>query len=230
MSGTDTRSIVEGWRSALAVAGRPNEWECKRLLATVGIGVPNGALIEPGAPPSAAGVPFPWAVKVCSAEVLHKTDRGGVRLGVAEADAAGAIDGMRRLFPGSAVLVEEMVHSQGIEIIVGALHDPSFGPAVMVGAGGILTELYQDVSFRLAPCSRREALRMVEELTVYPALRGYRGLRADVDSLSAMVERVAEIATCLIGPGDQLDVNPVVWGADSWVALDAKVILAPRGR
>jgi succinyl-CoA synthetase beta subunit len=223
----DRASLLATWRASLSVPGRPNEWESKRLLAETGIAVPRGVLIEPGSSPAAPDVPFPWVVKVCSAEVLHKTDRGGVRLGVAGADSVASIKEMRKAFPGSAILVEEMVRSQGVEIIVGALYDPSFGPAVMAGAGGILTELYQDVSFRLAPCSREEALRMLEELTVFPALRGYRGLAADVDALAALVERVAGLATRLIGPGDQLDINPVVWAGERWVALDAKIVLAP---
>lgn len=223
----DAESLLAGWRVSLSAAGRPDEWESKRLLAGSGIGVPRGALIQPGARPEAPDVPFPWVVKVCSADVLHKTDRGGVRLGVTQIDAPGAVEAMRRAFPDSAVLVEEMVRSQGVEIIVGALYDPSFGPAVMAGAGGILTELYKDVSFRLAPCSRDEARRMLEELTVYPALCGYRGLAADVEALAALVERIAGLATDLIGPGDQLDINPVVWAGERWVALDAKIVLAP---
>ena len=223
----DRASLLATWKASLSVPGRPNEWESKRLLVEMGIGVPRGTLIEPEAPPAGPDVPFPWVVKVCSAEVLHKTDRGGVCLGVTEAESVASIEAMRKAFPGCAILVEEMVRSQGVEIIVGALYDPSFGPAVMAGAGGILTELYKDVSFRLAPCSRDEALRMLEELTVFPALRGYRGLAADSDALAALVQRVARLATRLIGPGDQLDVNPVVWAGERWVALDAKIVLAP---
>jgi hypothetical protein len=229
MSSAEVRSLVDGWRAGLAVPGKPTEWECKRLLGAVGIGTPRGALIEPGAPARVDGVPAPWAVKVCSSEVLHKTDQGGVRLGVGREDLAATVAGMREAFPGADLLVEEMVSSKGVELILGALYDASLGPAVMVGAGGILTELYQDVSFRLAPCPRQEARRMLEELTLFPALCGYRGLAADVDALAAVIERVAELATHLIGPGDQLDVNPVVWATDRWVALDAKVVLATSG-
>jgi len=96
----------------------------------------------------------------------------------------------------------------------------------MVGAGGILTELYKDVSFRLAPCTTKEAHYMLEELTIFPTLHGYRGLSADSDSLAGTVERVAELAVHLIHRGCQLDINPIVWVEDRWVALDVKVVLA----
>jgi hypothetical protein len=221
VSSVEVRSVVERWRAGLTVPGKPTEWECKRLLAAMGIGTPRGTLIEPRAPARADGVP--------ASEVLHKTDRGGVRLGVGSGDLGVTVAEMRAAFPGTDLLVEEMVGSRGVELILGALYDASFGPAVMVGAGGILTELYHDVSFRLAPCPRQEARRMLQELTLYPALCGYRGLTADVDALAAVIERVGEMATHLIGPGDQLDVNPVVWSENRWVALDAKVVLARRG-
>jgi acetyltransferase len=118
-----------------------------------------------------------------------------------------------------------MVAYRGSEFIIGALHDPTFGPAVMVGAGGILTELYKDVSFRLAPCTEKEAHLMLEELTLYPTLKGYRGLSGDADSLADVVVKVAELAPHLIREGCQLDVNPIVWSGQRWVALDVKAIL-----
>jgi acetyltransferase len=119
-----------------------------------------------------------------------------------------------------------MVPYRGGEIIIGALHDPTFGPAVMVGAGGILTELYKDVAFRLAPFAAEEAHLMLEELTIYPTLRGYRGLSGDADSLADILSKVAGLALELIREGCQLDINPIVWSRDRWVALDVKAIIA----
>ena len=132
---------------------------------------------------------------------------------------------LQQRFPSAGILVEEMVPYRGVEIIIGALYDPTFGPAVMVGAGGILTELYKDVAFRLAPCTAKEARHMLEELTIYPTLRGYRGLSGDADSLAQIVSKVAELALQLIREGCQLDINPIVWSRDRWVALDVKAIV-----
>jgi len=83
---------------------------------------------------------------------------------------------VRDRFPGAAVLVEEMVAHGGIELIVGAFLDPELGPCVMVGAGGILAELQQDVAFRLLPCTRTDAQQMIDELVIAPVFWGYRGI------------------------------------------------------
>jgi len=131
------------------------------------------------------------------------------------------------VFPVQEIIqqCEEIVEHRGSEIIIGALYDPIFGPAVMAGAGGILTELYKDVSFRLAPYTKKEAHYLLEELIIYPTLKGYRGLSADVDSLAGIIERVAELASHLISAGCQLDINPIVWSQNRWIALDVKVVL-----
>jgi len=237
VSAAAMESKVEKWRCSLRVAGKPSEWENKQLLREIGIEVPKAILIEPGASEtaskriSAAGISFPCVAKVCSGEILHKTEEGGVILDLSEQRLAPAVGKLRESFPASDILIEEMVQYEGSEIIVGALYDPTFGPAIMAGAGGILTELYKDVSFRLAPCTRAEAHRLLEELTIYPTLRGYRGLSADVKSLAHIIEKVADLAVALIDRGCQLDINPIVWAADRWgagrwVALDVKIVMA----
>ncbi|UCF95861.1 MAG: acetate--CoA ligase family protein [Spirochaetaceae bacterium] len=232
MNGTGIAVLVEQWRSSLAIPGTPNEWESKRLINGMGIAVPRAVFIPPenaktpDGDLSVLGGPGRCVVKVCSGDILHKTEEGGVLLDVAEPSLPAAVSSLQQRFPKAAVLVEEMVSSRGSEIIIGALHDPTFGPAVMAGAGGILTELYKDVSFRLAPCTAQEARYMLEELTIYPTLRGYRGLCADVDSLALIIERIAELAVQLIDQGCQLDINPIVWDSKRWVALDVKLVLA----
>ena len=232
MSGADMAAVVERWRSALSIPDKPNEWESKRLLLGVGIAVPRGVFIQAGnalaadSDVSVLGGSNRCVVKVCSGEILHKTEQDGVLLDVAENNLPAAVATLQQRFPSAGILVEEMVPYRGGEIIIGALHDPTFGPAVMVGAGGILTELYKDVAFRLAPCTAKEAHLMLEELTIYPTLRGYRGLSGDADSLAATVSKVAKLALRLIREGCQLDINPIVWSRDRWVALDVKAIIA----
>jgi hypothetical protein len=227
----DLAGVVQRWRSSLAVPGKPNEWESKRLLHSIGIAVPRGVLIEEGktlaagSDSSVLGSPGRCVVKVCSGEILHKTEQDGVLLDVPESRLPDAVSTLQHRFPAAGVLVEEMVSFRGGEIIIGALYDPTFGPAVMAGAGGILTELYKDVAFRLAPCTPKEAHLMIEELTIYPALRGYRGLPGSADRLAEIVARVGELALHLIREGSQLDINPVVWSGERWVALDVKAII-----
>ena len=231
MSVTDMAVVVQQWRSTLSIQDTPNEWESKRLLSSVGIAVPRGVFIQAGSilavesDVSLLDTAGRCAVKVCSGDILHKTEQEGILLDVAESRLPAAVAALQQRFPSAGILVEEMVPYRGGEIIIGALYDPTFGPAVMVGAGGILTELYKDVAFRLAPCTAKEAHQMLEELTIYPTLRGYRGLSGDADSLAQIVSKVAELALQLIREGCQLDINPIVWSRDRWVALDVKAIV-----
>jgi len=232
MSGTDMAAVVQRWRSSLSIPGKPNEWESKGLLNSLGIAVPRGVLIDAGgslaadSDVSVLGSSGLCAVKACSGDLLHKTEQEGVLLDVPESRLPDAVAALQKRFPAAGVLVEEMVPHRGGEIIIGALYDPTFGPAVMAGAGGILTELYKDVAFRLAPCTVKEAHLLIEQLTIYPALRGFRGLPGEADSLAGIVSQVSELAQQLIREGCQLDINPIVWSRDRWVALDVKVIIS----
>ena len=224
---------VRGWLRSLAVPGRPDEQETKALLARRGLRVPESLCIPAGA--SGGGelpVPVfdgPCVVKVRSADILHKTDSGGVLLGVDRAGLPAALARLGERFPGRGALVEEQIAFSGPEFIVGAFRDPVFGPAVMTGAGGVLTELYKDVAFRLVPCAKREALRMLRELAVYPALGGFRGLAMDADSLAEVVAAVSSLVEDLGDAFSQLDINPLVHAARGWTVLDAKLILDPAG-
>lgn len=219
------------WLDSLALPGRPDEHEAKRLLAGHGLRVPASQCVAAGGPgsvqPPAPGFQGPYVVKVRSADVLHKTDGGGVLLGVDRAGLAAAVDRIRGRFPGSGALVEEQVSFAGPEFIVGAFRDAVFGPAVMAGAGGILTELYRDVAFRLVPCTRREALRMLRELAVFPALEDFRGLAMDAGGLAEVVAAVAGLVEDLGDCFSQMDINPLVCTASGWTVLDAKIMLAP---
>jgi len=164
-------------------------------------------------------------LKVCSPDILHKTEHGGVVLGVDAARLAAEVTAMRGRFPGQAILVEEQVRIQGSECIVGALVDEEFGPAVMVGAGGILTELYRDIAFRLAPCSVGEAHRMIAELKIAPLFKGFRGITLDAEGLARTIAAVADLTLDLGTSFSQLDLNPLGFVGDGWVTLDAKLVL-----
>lgn len=231
MSGASIPAIIETWKKNLAIPGKPNEWEGKELLSEMGIPGKSGILISPAESEEKAFskaesvLTFPCVVKICSGEILHKTDAGGVALNITKAQLPATLARFRKTFPGQGILVSDMVRYQGGEIILGALYDPVFGPTVMVGAGGILTELYNDVSFRLAPCSGTEALRMLQELTIFPVLNGYRGMTRNCEELALIIEKVSVLCEELIEPGCQLDINPIVWTGETWYALDAMIIL-----
>lgn len=213
---------IERWLAGLRTPGRPDEHDLKRRLAAAGLAVPDGVRLEPEATLPEIRFPGPWAAKVCDPDVLHKTDRGGVILGLDAATLPEATARLRERFPGSPVLVERQLRFDGPEWIVGALRDPVFGTAVMVGAGGILAELYADVGFRLAPLPAAEARRMVQELTIAPVFSGFRGLRLDLDGLAELIRTVGDIAVSLEDLPGELDLNPVVSANGVWTVLDAK--------
>jgi succinyl-CoA synthetase beta subunit len=217
---------VKEWLSELLVSEHPDEYEVKTMLSHRGILVPRGLRLMPGEILPRLQIAPPLAAKVCSGEILHKTERRGVILGIQHAELAQTIDRLRNDFPGYPVLIEEQVVYEGPEFIVGALLDPSFGLAVMVGVGGILTELYKDVTFRLAPCSHQEALRMIHELSVAPVFEGFRGLRFDASGLAEIISRVGGFAAGMQNRFSQLDINPLVYGKSGWIALDAKMVLS----
>ncbi len=210
--------------------GRPDEYETKQLLQACGLAVPAGIRLTAGETADTVhkSVKAPlYVAKVCSAEILHKTDRGGVIMNLDAEALPEAIRGLRRRFPGADLLVEEQVSFTGPEFIIGALVDPSLGPALMVGAGGILTELYQDVAFRLVPCPPQECRRMLTELTLAPLLEGYRGLDLDSGALSEAVYKTGRLTMALGALFNQLDINPLVYSRGIWTVLDAKLLLQP---
>lgn len=225
---TNYCGLFDTWRQKIEVPGKPNEWEVKELMRDAGLPVPEDFLLKAGEalPVSTApGVSPPFAVKLCSAEVLHKTDVGGVVLDVGTEELTGVLKDLRGRFPGEHLLITAMVPVRGPEFILGALSDPVFGPAVMAGAGGILAELYKDVAFRLAPCAPAEAGRMLTELTIAPVLTGFRGSSMDIEDLKEIISRFSHLAAAATAEGAQLDINPLVWTGTKWLVLDGKAVL-----
>ncbi len=219
------KRVLAQWRSGLKTAGRPDEYEVKRLLASLGLAVPKGVRTLSGRfdqPPPFEG---PYALKICSPDVLHKTDVQGVYLNVGQDDLERFQNRLAAGFPETPLLIEQMVVGKGPEMIAGGLLDPSLGPAVMVGAGGILTEIVPDVAFRLAPLDAGEAQRMLAELNIYPVFKGYRGLDLDAAALARLLTTVSRMAAAWGPAFDQLDLNPIVWTGKTWMILDAKLVL-----
>jgi acetate---CoA ligase (ADP-forming) len=212
-----------------------NEVESKAVLRAFGVPAANEVLVAAGEDVSkaAAHLKAPFAVKVVSRDVAHKTEAGGVRLAVARealAEAARTVaDNARKAVPGAridGVLVSEM--AQGLETLIGVINDPAFGPIVALGLGGVLTEVLKDVTYRVAPFDLETAREMIAELRAARLFEGYRGKPAtDKEALAQALVAVSGMAMALAPRLKELDINPVFVRpvGEGVVAADALVVL-----
>jgi len=211
----------------------------KALLAGFGIAVPRSVIASsaPDAVTKTAALRPPFAVKVVSADILHKSDAGGVMLGLADAAAVGAAVEAMAMKPAIAAaaiegwLVEEMA-PPGREVVVGGVYDPQFGPMLMVGLGGVLVEVLGDVAFRICPITENDARRMLRDLKGAALLDGVRGAGPmDREALIDVMLKVGGADGLLMAHGADLtevDLNPVIVSATGAVAADARFILRER--
>ncbi|HEU4369662.1 MAG TPA: bifunctional acetate--CoA ligase family protein/GNAT family N-acetyltransferase [Methylomirabilota bacterium] len=226
-------ALVEAARGARRVL--LTEVESKRLLAAYGIPTVE-TRVAAGADTAAAAAAelgFPVAVKLHSETVTHKTDVGGVRLGVADAEAVrqayAAIEAGVRAARGDGhfqgVTVQPMVRLEGYELIVGSTIDPQFGPVLLFGAGGQLVEVLGDRALGLPPLTTTLARRMMERTRIFTALRGIRG-RPPVD-LARLEEVLVRVSHLVVEQPwvKELDINPLLASPEAVVALDARVVL-----
>jgi acyl-CoA synthetase (NDP forming) len=180
----------------------------------------------------AEAIGFPVVIKARSGSLVHKSELGGVVLGLDSPDAVRAAyqQMATRLGPEMQGAVVQATATKGVEAIVGLAADPAYGPIVMVGLGGILTDLLGDRSFGVPPLERGEADLMIAGLRAAPLLEGYRNTPlVDRQALVEVVEAVALLAE-EVPELVELDLNPVVVGADGALVLDCKVRLAPIGQ
>ncbi|TAK81553.1 MAG: acetyl-CoA synthetase [Betaproteobacteria bacterium] len=220
-------------------AGRSvlDEPAAKRVLAAYGLPVPRGVTVVPGQKPALEGLRGPFAAKLISPDASHKSDAGGVRLGLA--DAAAAVAAVREMEALSkmknlrldGVLVEEMAPA-GIELMVGGLIDPRFGPVLMLGLGGVFVEIFGDTAFRVCPIDRLDAEEMIDDLRGAPLLRGARG-RAPVDKsriVGALLAVGGEAGLLMELEGElaELDINPLIVAPEAATACDARIVLARK--
>jgi acyl-CoA synthetase (NDP forming) len=216
--------------------GRVNltEAESKSLLKDIGI-VTNEAQIATSSDEAisiSAKMGYPVVLKVVSKDILHKSDVGGVKVGLrAEDEVAGAYDeimaSVKQRAPEAAIdgISVQPMARPGVEVIIGMFKDNQFGPVVMFGIGGELVEVYKDVSFGIVPIPKRYAKQMIKDIKGYPLLDGYRG-REPVDTtiLEDMLLKLSDFAKD--NPDvKEVDINPVIAYADNAVAVDARVIL-----
>ncbi|MBW6391663.1 acetate--CoA ligase family protein [Billgrantia antri] len=211
------------------------EYEAKQLLREHGIEVPQERVVRSDAELAEAVAAFgeaPLAMKVVSKDILHKSDAGGVKLNLmGEAALRRARDEILascRAYDDQAeiegVLVAPMA-KKGVEVIVGVIRDPIFGPVLMFGLGGIFVEILEDVAFRSIPLSRHDARSMVEQIKARKVLEGARGEPGiDMEALVELLLTVSRIADAY-PELSELDLNPVILNADGYAVVDARVIV-----
>ena len=210
------------------------EFESKKVLKQVGISVVEARLAktQKEAVSISQKTGFPIVLKIISPDVIHKTDSGGVRLGLRNvSDIKKAyqeiLEAVRKEYPDAlihGVSVQKMVQP-GTEVIVGTSRDPQFGPVIMFGLGGIFVEVLKDISFRIIPVDRRDAEEMIKEIKGYPLLEGYRG--KEPANIPALVEMILNISNFINENPliKELELNPVFAYRDRALAVDARIIL-----
>lgn len=205
------------------------EHEAKKLLARYGIPVTKESIAKSAdeALAIALHIGTPVAMKISSHDISHKSDVGGVLLNVKREEVRTIYNEMisriKKVAPDArieGILVQQMAQP-GHEVIVGLKKDAQFGHALMFGLGGIFVEVYKDVSFRVVPIEREDALDMISEIKGYPILKGIRGRKpADIDSIAAVLVSVSDMASMenII----ELDINPLMVNESGAVAVDAR--------
>ncbi len=208
------------------------EHEAKKLLAKYGIHVTEERLAGSAdeAYDIAMDLGMPVAMKISSPDIPHKSDVGGVVLNVKREEVRTTyneiISRIKKAVPGASIegiLVQQMAPA-GHEIIVGLKKDAQFGHALMFGLGGIFVEVYKDVTFRVVPIDKSDALSMISEIKGYPILKGIRGrMPADIDAIARVLVSVSDMAEMenII----ELDINPLIVSENGAIAVDARAMV-----
>ena len=210
------------------------ETEAKTVCIEYGIPVTKFELAksEDEAVKFAKAIGFPTVLKIVSLDVIHKSDIGGVIVGLKDADEVR--QGYNRILQNvkkhdskariAGILVQEMAPSS-TEVIVGAIKDPQFGPAIMFGLGGVFVEVLKDVTFRVAPITEDDACEMISEVKAYPLLKGYRNTPpVDIDAITKILLNTSKLVTDHMEI-KELDLNPVIVYEKGAKTVDARIIL-----
>jgi len=206
------------------------EFESKELLEEIGIVVPDQRLTSSKEETLSAAekIGFPVVLKLMAEDVIHKSDTGAVKLNLkTKEEVEEAYDDLMKI-PAQAekkISVQNMAEEPITELIIGMTTDPQFGPALMFGIGGILVELLEDVSFRIAPITEYDANEMIKEIKGFPILDGYRGKpKAD---LEAIVKTLLKISDLVVKHEEinEMDLNPVFIYEKGLICVDARIIL-----
>ena len=233
MTTAEATGIIEQARAA----GRTllSEVEAKAMLARHGVPVTDTRLAASvdDAVALADQLGYPVALKVVADDITHKTDVGGVELGIADADQLRAAaqrihDAVAAAAPGAAAgLSVQPMAAPGTEVILGITQDQQFGPVLMFGLGGVFVEVLKDVAFRVVPLEPRDAAEMIREIQGFAVLEGFRGAEpADLSAIEAMLLQLSDFAQAHPDVAE-LDLNPVFARPDGAIAVDARIVLTP---
>ena len=235
-AGFEKISLVGVYRIE-AMAGPVSEHHAKAILSKAGISFPREELVRPGDDAGAVAdtIGFPVVLKISSPDIAHKTEIGGVAVGIGNAEdarraAAEILANACKRRPDArleGILISPMV-TGGTEVVAGVVRDATFGPVVMFGLGGIFVEVLEDVTFRVAPFDVEEAHRMVREIRAYAVLGGVRGAApSDIGALARMLSDLSRFATANADVIDSIDLNPVLTMPEGRgvVPLDALLVL-----
>ncbi|HEY3094466.1 MAG TPA: acetate--CoA ligase family protein, partial [Nitrososphaera sp.] len=208
----------------------------KQILTEYGVNVPKYSLVKSAdnAVEQAQVVGFPLVAKIVSPQILHKTDVKGVKVGL-QTDAAvketfnDMYGRLSKQYSVKGVLLEKMAAPGGVELIVGLQNDPQFGPVIMVGIGGIYTEVLKDVSFRVLPIAKEDAVSMIEDLKGSKILKGFRGMPAvNMDMVATALLNIGRFGTEMAPYYESIDFNPVIFYENDYVVVDAKILLREK--
>ncbi len=211
-------SVLKEGRKALS------ESEVKEALREAGIPTTDFQVVTTFPEIDQKKLKFPVVLKVCSPEILHKTDVGGVVLDVSRDQLEQEFSKMRERFPKEKILVESM-QDRKVEVIVGLINDATFGLTIMFGLGGIYTEVYKDVTFRVVPIKREDAEEMLREIKAAPILEGFRKIKVDREGIINLLMAVSAFGEKHMDTLDQMDLNPVFIKSRSVVVVDAKMLI-----
>ena len=214
------------------------EVEAKHILKEAGLNVVDSRLAKDKAEAQATAkeLGYPVVLKILSPDIVHKSDIGGVKLGLQDEGAVSVaydeiMAAAKKASPKAnihGVSVQTMA-KPGLEVILGITKDPQFGPVLMFGLGGILVEVLKDVAFRIVPLNKRDASQIVREIKGYPLLEGYRGQEpANVEKLE---QEILKLSDFVDGHPEikELDLNPVFAYKDGVTAVDARIVLEGEG-
>jgi len=204
------------------------------IVKLFGIDVPGHVLVKTPeeAVKVSTGIGFPLVMKIASTEAIHKSEIGGVVLGIngvkeVEENYNKLMRNLGKEIPYaqiSGILLQKQI-PETTHLIVGGIHDDQFGPVVMFGMGGVMVELFKDVSFRIAPLTEVDALEMIKEIKAYPALSGYRGAKAlDIKQIVKTIIIISDLISN-ISIIKEVELNPLLAYEKNIMAVDARVIL-----
>ena len=214
-------------------AARTDGWliepRAKQVLSAAGIRVPDfyWAQTLEDAKAKALKIGYPTVAKVVSPQVIHKSDVGGVVVGISnELELTTAYERFSRMEAFSGMLIEEMV--SGFELIIGAKNDFQFGPVILLGIGGTGVEIYQDTALRMAPLLQKDVTSMINSLKGQRLLKGYRGTTPlNITKLTQLMLAFSDLVMSIADDIESIDLNPVMCDAEQCIVADARIMLNP---